>query len=119
MAADGSRLGWDKAHSLKADGQQALLSTAWVSCGESLVGGLVSGPGATPATSTSAGREYLVRRLLENSSTSSEELTGGAGHPALHGGRCESCASASGRSFWKSSCQRDLVLSVGDSSYFY
>ena len=63
------------AQSLKADGQRALLYVAWVSCGESLVGGLVSRPG--PATrvlfpSTSTGQEYLVRRLLENYSTSSE-----------------------------------------------
>ena len=33
------------AQSLKADGQRGLLYAAWVSCGESLVGGLVSRSG--------------------------------------------------------------------------
>lgn len=77
MAADGSRLGWNKAHSVKADGQQALLYAAWVSCGESLVGGLVSRLGGYACYESTfpqhfTGQEYLVRRLLENYSTSSE-----------------------------------------------
>lgn len=92
---------------------------AWVSCGESLVGGLVSRLGGYACCSTFpqhfTGQEYLVRGCLRTiphrPSSSDRRYTG---HPARHGWWCQSpatvpVAEASGRALG-----RDLVLSVGD-----
>ena len=72
MAADGSRLGWDKAHRVsRLMGSEASYTQPGSAVGSHWWEAWCPGQGATPATrvlfpSTSTGQEYLVRRLLEN-----------------------------------------------------
>lgn len=125
MPADGSRLGWSKARRVKADGQQVLLYAAWVSCGESLLGGLVSRLGGCTCYESTFPRHFHwagvpgEKAAWELFHIVRVVLTGGAGHPARHGWWCQSpatvpVAEASGRALG-----RETLCCQLETGYFY